>query len=339
MTLEGANNFKENDSNTIYTMNSNQTGQYCVVIPKNTDTKINMLVDLNMKKSFDSLVNNSIDKDTLIKEISDEYDKIVGKYPNSVLVLPMMNTDELSNSIISNDSQKILGETKKIGSITSEIYQKLVNAGIDKGNIDQKIIIVEKTDMDNKFVKWLEDQMPNFVDGVNYDELGGSDNEVASDINPFTGEHNQAVEDVFGSANDDKKETEAVSDVLDNSSVDELNVDENKNETNLDGVDIVPEDGQPVSESQPTDDTAIISPQPISATKLDTTQTLPTVEEKTEENSLAEPVNNTDDEKVVSEVDKKSGGFANLLILMVVLVLVTAASIELGKILYNTFGG
>ena len=34
MTLEGAINFSESNNSTIYTMNSVQTGQYCVVIPK-----------------------------------------------------------------------------------------------------------------------------------------------------------------------------------------------------------------------------------------------------------------------------------------------------------------
>ena len=60
MTLEGANILKENENNTIYTMNSVQTGQYCVVIPNNTDN-IKMLVDLNMKNSFNSIANNTID--------------------------------------------------------------------------------------------------------------------------------------------------------------------------------------------------------------------------------------------------------------------------------------
>ena len=39
-----------------------------------------------------------------------------------------------------------------------------------------------------------------------------------------------------------------------------------------------------------------------------------------------------------SDVERKSAGFANLLIILVVLVGVTIASIELGKFLFNTFG-
>ena len=56
MTLEGANNFSENSNSTIYTINSQQTGQYSIVMPKNTDKEISMLIDLNMKPAFDSVL-------------------------------------------------------------------------------------------------------------------------------------------------------------------------------------------------------------------------------------------------------------------------------------------
>ena len=163
MTLEGANNFNENDISTIYTMNSVQTGQYCVVVPKNIGDKVRMLVDLNMKKSFDSLVSNTITKDTLINDINDEYSNIEKDYKGSVLVIPMLDIDEFNNSINSNDKQTIFNETKKIGSITSEIYRKLCESGVDKAKIDQKIVIVEKKAFED-FIQTVEYLLSRITD-------------------------------------------------------------------------------------------------------------------------------------------------------------------------------
>ena len=323
MTLEGANNFSENNNSTIYTMNSVQTGQYCVVIPKNLGNSINMLVDLNMKNLFDSLINNTISKDILVKEIGEEYDNILGKYASGVLVLPMLDMNELNGAINGNDKQKMLEETKKIGSITSEIYKKLSDAGVDKSKIDQKIIIVEKTDVDNKFVLWLEEQMPNFVEGVSYDELKNNhSNNNLGNVNPFTGEANEPVvepvNDIFGGS--------------DNSAV----------VSNPEPV-IIPEESSTEVEENSTDSSTeqsqtepVVEPQPVTDTKLETTQTIPNTLDSSNNVSL-EPISDNNGEEV-NELDKKSGGFANLLILAVILVVVTVASIELGKILYNTFG-
>ena len=35
----------------IYTMNSATTGQYCMVLPKNIGSTLNMLIDLHMKNN------------------------------------------------------------------------------------------------------------------------------------------------------------------------------------------------------------------------------------------------------------------------------------------------
>lgn len=332
MTLEGTNILNESNNNTIYTMNSVQTGQYCVVIPKNTEN-IKMLVDLNMKNSFDSLANNTIDKDALIKEITDEYNNIMIKYPSGILVLPMMDINELTNLVNNNDKQKMFDETKKIGSITSEIYQKISNAGIDKSKIDQKIIIVEKTEIDKKFVTWLEEQMPNFVEGISYDELKSSGS--SETINPFTGEGSQPtpVDDIFGAPT--SEEPAPVSEPVAETPVE--NTEEKTNNLFDSSTEpIAPEESQPISE-----------PQPIESTKLETTQAIPTTQETSapaepvaetptpEEPAKTEVVETTEE---VNELDKKSGGFANLIILAVILIVVTVASIELGKFLYNTFG-
>ena len=329
MTLEGANNFSEGINGTIFTMNGTQTGQYCVVIPNNTDGNINILVDLNMKKSFDSLMNNTINKDSLVKEINDEYDNIVSKYPGGVLVLPMFDIGELTNSINSNDKQKMFDETKKIGSITSELYQKMGNAGIDKSKIDQRIILVEKTDIDNKFVAWLKEQMPNFVDGVSYDELNNKDTSSNENVNPFTGEAVSAtpepVNDIFSVPVEDAPVSQPAP-------VSEKSVAPEVEDVPVENKEQVQEDSTSVS-SDP-----VVEPQPVTETKLETTQAVPTVDDNTDSNNV-EPVKTEKTEEVEThEIDKKSGGFANLLILLVILVVVTVVSIELGKFLYNTFG-
>ena len=340
MTLEGANILNENENNTIFTMNSAQTGQYCVVIPKNTDN-VKMLVDLNMKNSFDSLANNTIEKDALIKEITEEYNNIIAKYPSGILIFPMIDINELTNLVNSNDKQKMIDEKKKIGSITSEIYKKISDAGVDKSKIDQKLIIVKKTEIDNKFVTWLEEQMADFVEGISYDEIKGSG--TSENVNPFTGEKSEAapepapVDDIFGAPA--PTETSPVPEPIPEA-VPEAPVESTEEKTN----DIFSTPTEPTAneETQP-----ITEPQPIESTKLETTQAIPTTEETStpaepavETPAPAEPTKNevAETTEEVNEIDKKSGGFANLIILAVILIVVTVASIELGKFLYNTFG-
>ena len=308
MTLEGANNFSENNNSTIYTMNSVQTGQYCVVVPKNIGDKVRMLVDLNMKKSFDSLINNSITKDSLVADINEEYSNIEKDYSGSVLVIPMIDVGEFGNSVNSNDKQTIFNETKKIGSITSEIYQKLCNSGVDKAKIDQKIIIVEKTDVDKKFVSWLEEQMPNFVDGVDYNELVNKS--IDNNVNPFIGGVSEPTvsNDVFGPQVDVSNEVKAEDN---NVSTNEVKFEDNNVSTNdnIGGDDL------------------FVKSDTLSQSEVAVT---PEVDPKSETTESVEPE--------IKGIEKRSKGFANLLILMVIIIGVTVASIELGKLLYNTFG-
>ena len=322
MTLEGANNFSENNNSTIYTMNSVQTGQYCVVVPKNIGDKVRMLVDLNMKKSFDSLINNSITKDSLVADINEEYSNIEKDYSGSVLVIPMIDVGEFGNSVNSNDKQTIFNETKKIGSITSEIYQKLCNSGVDKAKIDQKIIIVEKTDVDKKFVSWLEEQMPNFVDGVDYNELVNKS--IDNNVNPFIGGVSEPTvsNDVFGpqvSENKINEDPQPVDTVLDEPKLEE-NVPANDNSGDLFvQSDSLAQVNEPAKE--------------VTDLKVETKEAVSNVND----NSSVKD-NDVVVEPEVSNIEKKSRGFANLLILLVILIGVTVASIELGKLLYNTFG-
>lgn len=343
MTLEGANNFSENSNSTIYTINSQQTGQYSIVMPKNTDKEISMLIDLNMKPAFDSVINNSMTKESLVQQINEEYTYINNTYPSGVLVFPMLDINLLTSSINSGDKQKIFDETKKIGSITSEIYKKLNDAGVDKSKINQKIIIVEKTDVDNKFVSWLEEQMPNFVDGISYNELKNkqsnqpSSSDPFASINPFTGETSKVqtappTNDIFASSPSPQSQVSEQQNISEqtNDIFSQSKQDTNQKET--------------VNPTNANEQNDIFEPKPIQNSHLETTQVLQTApEQQNQTTSPTTPTTNTtptveSEESQVNELDKKSGGFANLLILLVILVVVTVVSIELGKFLYNTFG-
>ena len=181
MTLEGAINLNETNDYIIYTMNSVTTGQYGVVVPKNIGGTLKMLVDLHMKSSFDGIASGTKTREQLVSEISDEYSKLKGKYNDGMLVMPMIDEAMFKGIVVNGDKQKMFDEVKKIGAITSELYKKLTEQGIDKQRIDQKIIIVEKIEEDIKFVSWLKEQMPNFVEGLSYNEL----NNVQVNANPF----------------------------------------------------------------------------------------------------------------------------------------------------------
>ena len=79
--------------------------------------------------------------------------------------VPNISAIFFQNIVNNSDKQKMFDEVQKIGSITSELYKKLTSQGIDKQRTDQKIIIVEKDNCDEKFVLWLKEQngMNNFI--------------------------------------------------------------------------------------------------------------------------------------------------------------------------------
>jgi len=369
MTLEGAINFSETNLYTIYTMNSASAGQYCVVLPKNNNGMYNMLVDLHMKSLFDSVNSGSKTKEDLVGEIGKEYDSIKTKYSDAILVIPMFDESNYINIINTDDKQKMFDEVKKIGAITSELYKKLIDSGIDKQKIDQKIVIIEKNDYDKKFVEWLIGQMPNFVSGINVSEFA-----VAND-NPFMESTvaNADVNNIFGAPvvenvnvmpNDDSvnsvtSEQTPVEPVQNVQPV----VEEQPQIPNIFGeqTEVVQQPVQPVSEApvveqpvqQPVVNQSIEEPKPVQNVELDKTVTFSPVNDG---NVAGQPVQTAalvENVAPVGEVNnvsventnvqngtavKKSNGFVNLAILLVILVGVTLASIELGKFLYNTYG-
>ena len=378
MTLEGAINFNETNDYTIYTMNSVTAGQYCVVLPKNNNGNYNMLVDLHMKSLFDGVSTGAKTKDDLISEISGEYNKVKTKYSDSMLVIPMVDDDNYINIINNDDKQKMFDEVKKIGAITSELYKKLIESGIDKQKIDQKIIIIEKNDYDKKFVDWLIGQMPNFVSGVGYSEF-----EVVNS-NPFMGSNSDGseVNNIFGSPVVDSSNVSPVVEENVNVVPPVNDLFGNTNETPVENINSQVQEPaisqpqpevanifgeqsnsnvveQPVQQSveqpvQPEVQNQVVEePKPVQSVELDKTVTFSPVGENSavvsnnvssqEVTPNTTPVvdgNNQPSNEVASEVKvtKKSNGFVNLAILLVILVGVTLVSIELGKFLYNTYG-
>ena len=323
MTLNGAINFNETNDYTIFTMNSTNAGMYCAVLPKNNSGNYNMLVDLHMKSLFDEVNSGSKSKDDLVNVISEEYGRIKNKYNDAILVIPMFDEANYVNIINTNDKQKMFDEVKKIGAITSEIYKNLIESGIEKQKIDQKIIILEKDENDKKFVLWLEEQMPNFVDGVAMNEL-----EVAN-VNSNVSEPVVEVPNIFGEPVVAEAATPVVEPVVEAPAVEPVAVSESVAEVpNIFGE-------QPVMETpvqQPVVETpAVAEPQPVQSVELN-------------DNLQQAPVANVApvEEQVVGEEEeqspKKKNGFVNLAVLLGMLVVVTIVSIELGKFLYNTYG-
>lgn len=341
MTLAGANNFSDNNDNTIYTINSPQNGQYCAIIPKNTDGEISMLVDMNMKGDFDALVSNNITKDSLVEKLNKEYTNVKSNYPSGILVIPMTDISNLTNAVNSNDKQKIFDETKKIGGITSELYKNLIESGLDKSRINQKIMIIEKTEIDTKFVDWLKEQMPNFVDGIKLDK---KEEVVVNDSNPF------ANVNPFSSETESKQELPKT--IEETPSTSAPVVEENNNVPNIEPPKPVVDEQINTPVSTPSIEPTIeennnipnIAPsepvkveQPKEAENIQPSNSIQNTETN---NNLITPSPIPEQKETNQEIslERKSRGFANLLILLVVLVVVTIVSIELGKFLFNTFG-
>lgn len=371
MILEGANIFFDFTDYTIYTMNSVTTGQYCVVLPKNNNGTYNMLVDLHMKNAFDGISNGSKTKEQLIEEIKNEYSGVKTKYSDGILVIPMLDEILYASAILNNDKQKMFDKVKKIGAITSEIYKKLTDGGIDKQKIDQKIIIIIKNNDDIKFVDWLKEQMPNFVIGINSSELQpiNNVNPFMENSNPFMPETPVAstTDSIFGNesvtnstANNTFSTPEAtvetptndifatpapaVNNALENAPF-QANIEVQQpvieqsapvgstNESlNVFGTKVAEPVVNNVTTEQPTQ-----GPTPVQSTPLEATITIAPIAQPEATTSTPETTPTAASTESIPE-KKGSKGFTNLIILVIVLVGVTFISIELGKFLYNTYG-
>lgn len=377
MKLEGANAFSENNLFTVYTVNSMTSGEYAVVMPKEVMGTVNMLIDFHQKSFFDDLISGSKTKDDLMKVLEGEYNFIKNTYSNFMLVLPMFDENSYISIVNSKDKQKMFDEVKKIGAITSEVYKKVTESGFNAQNIDQKIIVLEKTNEDTSFVEWLKEQMPNFVEGLKYQE------EKKEEINPFMGVNpfgpapveNPTSTTVQPSGNSifdtpvtpqpavtPTVEATPNNDIFGNSIPQTPTpVQQSSNETPIENTNSIfgnPTPTQPTVEptqqvqstmpnigfSTPTENvsTPVATPQPINTVDLEGTTAFRPIPGDTTQFQNPNPTTATPIEaksiEEVQEEHKSSKGIANLLILLVILVGVTLASIELGKFLYNVYG-
>lgn len=379
MTLEGANTFLENENFTLYTVNSLSSGEYAVVMPKSVMGMINVLIDFHQKGNFDALQTGSKTKEDLLNEVNSTYKMVKSTYSNFILVYPMLNEDDYVNVVRSNDKQKMFDEVKKIGAVTSEIYKKITESGMDASKIDQKIIILEKTIEDTDFVTWLKGQMPNFVEGLKIVE------EKKKEVNPFMGMN------PFGPAPVQEKVAEnttpSVAPTMGSSIFDNVApstpippvtpnpvppvTEEVKPQTVSNDIFASPVANTPVNETRPTSNGQVEqqsssnsifgepsvssssvnnaslntpptteAPKPVNSVDLEgTTAFRPIPGDTTQvQENMQSLVNEAKSIEEVQAEHKGSKGIANLLILLVILVGVTIASIELGKFLYNVYG-
>ena len=379
MTLEGANAFLENENFTLYTVNSLSSGEYAVVMPKSVMGMINVLIDFHQKGNFDALQTGSKTKEDLLNEVNSTYKMVKSTYSNFILVYPMLNEDDYVNVVRSNDKQKMFDEVKKIGAVTSEIYKKITESGMDASKIDQKIIILEKTTEDTDFVTWLKGQMPNFVEGLKIVE------EKKEEVNPFMGMN------PFGPAPVQEKVVEnttpPVAPTMGSSIFDNVApstpippvttntvppvTEEVKPQTVSNDIFASPVANTPVNEVVPTSNGQVEqqvssnsifgepsvssssvnnaslntpsiteAPKPVNSVDLEgTTAFRPIPGDTTQvQENMQSLVNEAKSIEEVQAEHKGSKGIANLLILLVILVGVTIASIELGKFLYNVYG-
>ena len=383
MKLEGANAFSENNLFTIYTVNSMTSGEYAVVMPKEVMGTVNMLIDFHQKSFFDNLISGSKTKDDLMKVLEGEYNFIKNTYANFMLVLPIFDENSYISIVNSKDKQKLFDEVKKIGAITSEVYKKVTESGFNAQNIDQKIIVLEKTNEDTSFVEWLKEQMPNFVEGLKYQEVKQEVVNSFMEVNPFgpvpvENPTSTAVQPSGNSIFDtpvtpqpavqpEPVVTPAI-EVAPNNDIFGTSapqtpppVQQSSNETPIENTNSIfgnPTPTQTTVEptqqvqstmpnigfSTPTENvsTPVATPQPINTVDLEGTTAFRPIPGDTTQIQNPNPTTATPvEEKSIEEVQeehKASKGIANLLILLVILVGVTLASIELGKFLYNVYG-
>lgn len=381
MKLEGANAFSENNLFTVYTVNSMTSGEYAVVMPKEVMGTVNMLIDFHQKSFFDNLISGSKTKDDLMKVLEGEYNFIKNTYANFMLVLPMFDENSYISIVNSKDKQKMFDEVKKIGAITSEVYKKVTESGFNAQNIDQKIIVLEKTNEDTSFVEWLKEQMPNFVEGLKYQEVKQEAVNPFMGVNPFgpAPVENPTSTTVQPSGNSifdtpvtpqpvvqpepvvtPTVEATPNNDIFGNSTPQTSSpVQQPSNETPVENTNSIfgnPTPTQTTVEptqqvqstmpnigfSTPTENvsTPVATPQPINTVDLEGTTAFRPIPGDTTQVQNPNPTTSVEAKSIeeVQEEHKSSKGIANLLILLVILVGVTLASIELGKFLYNVYG-
>ena len=347
-------------------------------MPKMVNGMVKVLIDLHEKNFFDGLKDGVKSKDDLVSLVQNASRFIKNTYTDFILVYPMFNEEEYISVVHSSDKQRLFDEVKKIGSVTSEIYKKIIESGFDARSVDQKIIILEKTDEDTQFLGWLKEQMPSSVEGLKYvDENKEVSTNPFMNMNPF---HNNVEEEkkeevisnpipnTGSSIFDNVTLSVPVSPVVPSDSSVVGQEEEVQNDifaqslpnvsTSNATVESAPVSDVKVEASSPTNsifgDASVSSvpaspvpsaneeaPKPVNTVDLEGTIAFRPLPGDTTQvkNEDISPVNEAKSIEEVQEEHKTSKGIANLLILLVILVVVTLASVEFGKFLYSVYGG
>ena len=155
------------ESYSIYKSYINDIDSYYLCIPNGNINKCQIVLGFSDKR-LDSLSDNEV-----IDRISEVNDMIYSLNNGSIYAIPNINDIIFKDAVLENDNrlyENLLNNY--IHPITQSIYNMLVKNGIKKGNIDQVISIIKRTDGDKKFAGWLSMRLGDtFINEIDYNDL------------------------------------------------------------------------------------------------------------------------------------------------------------------------
>lgn len=155
------------DNYSIYKSYINDTDSYYLCIPNGNIFKCQIVLGFS-DKNLDALSDNDI-----INKISEVYDMIYNLNNGSIYAVPNIDEVMFKDAVLENDNRlydNILNNY--IHRITQNIYNMLVKKGVSKGNINQVISVIKRTDGDKKFAGWLSMRLgDNFINELDYNDL------------------------------------------------------------------------------------------------------------------------------------------------------------------------
>lgn len=151
----------------IYKSYINETDSYYLCIPNGNIGKCQIVLGFS-DKNFDTLSD-----DDIINKISEVNDMIYSLNNDSIYAIANIDEVMFRNAVLENDNrlyENLLNNC--IHPITQNIYNMLVKNGVKKGNVNQVISVIKRTDGDKKFAGWLSMRLgDNFINEINYSEL------------------------------------------------------------------------------------------------------------------------------------------------------------------------
>jgi len=151
----------------IYKSYVNDTDSFYLCIPNGNIFKCQIVLGFS-DKNLDALSDNDI-----INKISEVYDMVYSLNNGAIYAIPNIDEVMFKNAVLENDNrlyENILNNC--IHPITQNIYNMLVKNGIKKGNINQVINVIKRTDEDKKFAGWLSMKLgDSFINEIDYNNL------------------------------------------------------------------------------------------------------------------------------------------------------------------------